>query len=147
MWQYYTCENMDRSISEGTKFASEFQRTWWWQSRPKHVVVKVKLSLYRPLGLREVEASTFSDIRVIDGGEVVSFTRFLPPGRFLVIISVGGWVDPRAMVRLEGLGKLEKSTPSGIGTGDLPTCSIVPQPTTLPRAPETCSVVTNFKRI
>jgi hypothetical protein len=38
-------------------------------------------------------------------------------------------------VRLEGLGKFKKSTSSGIRTGDLPTCSIVPQPTTLPRAP------------
>jgi hypothetical protein len=35
--------------------------------------VKVKLSPYRPwrpLGLREVEAPTFSDIRLIDGGNV-----------------------------------------------------------------------------
>jgi hypothetical protein len=40
--------------------------------------VKVKLSLYRPwrpLGLREVKAPTFSDIRHIDGGKVVSPTR------------------------------------------------------------------------
>jgi hypothetical protein len=40
--------------------------------------VKVKLSLYRPwrpLGLREFEASTFSDIRLIDGGKVVSSMR------------------------------------------------------------------------
>jgi hypothetical protein len=37
----------------------------------------VKLSLYklwRPLGLREVEAPTFSDIRLTDGGKVVSPT-------------------------------------------------------------------------
>jgi hypothetical protein len=36
---------------------------------------KVKLSLYRPwrpLGLREVEAPAFSDIRLTDGGKVVS---------------------------------------------------------------------------
>jgi hypothetical protein len=39
------------------------------------VKVKVKFSLYRPwgpLGLREVEAPTFSDIRLTDGGKVVS---------------------------------------------------------------------------
>jgi hypothetical protein len=29
-------------------------------------------------------------------------------------------------VRLEGLGKLKKFTSSGIRTGDLPACSIVP---------------------
>jgi hypothetical protein len=42
------------------------------------VKVKVKLSLYRQwrsLGLREVEALTFSDIRFIDDGKVVSPTR------------------------------------------------------------------------
>jgi hypothetical protein len=59
--------------------------------------------------------------------------RFLPPGRFLVLISVRGWVDPRAIVRLEGL---KKSTLSGTWTGDLLVCSIVPQPTTLPRGPK-----------
>jgi hypothetical protein len=39
--------------------------------------VKVKLCLYRPwrpLGLREVQAPTFSDIRLTDGGKVVSPT-------------------------------------------------------------------------
>jgi hypothetical protein len=30
---------------------------------------------WRPLGLREVEAPTFSDIRLIDGGKIVSPTR------------------------------------------------------------------------
>jgi hypothetical protein len=39
--------------------------------------------------------------------------RHLPPGRFLVLISVSGCVDSRAIVRLEGLGKLKKSTSSG----------------------------------
>jgi hypothetical protein len=55
--------------------------------------VKIKLSLlkpWRPLGLREVEAPTFSDIRLTDGGEVVSATSrpLFTLGRFLVLITV-----------------------------------------------------------
>jgi hypothetical protein len=87
------------------------------------------------LGLWEVEAPTFSDI-----GKVVSPTLWplFTPGIFLVHISVS-WVDPRATVWVEGLGKLKKSTSSETRNGDLPACSTVPQPTTLPRAPLTLS--------
>jgi hypothetical protein len=72
---------------------------------------------WRPIGLWDVEAPAFSlDNRLTDGGKVVSLTRrppFKPPGRFLVLISVRGWVDPRTTVRLEELGKLKQSTSWG----------------------------------
>jgi hypothetical protein len=53
-----------------------------------------------------------------------------PPGRFLILISVTGSIDSRAILRLEGLGKLEKDSMilSEIEFTHSD-CSIVPQPT------------------
>jgi hypothetical protein len=45
-------------------------------------------------------------------------------------------LDPRAILRLKVLGQLKKFNDLvGNRTRDLPACSMVPQPTTLPRAP------------
>jgi hypothetical protein len=97
---------------------------------------EVKLSLYRawrPLGLRLPHFQTFGS-QMAAKLSALRAGRLLSPGIFLVFISVRGWVEPRAIVRLEELDKLKTSTSSGTRTGDLPACSIVPQPTTLPRA-------------
>jgi hypothetical protein len=89
---------------------------------------KVKLSLYRPwrpLGCERLRLPHFQ----IFGSQmaarlsVLRAGRPLHPGRFLILISVRGWVDPRTIVRLEGLGQLKKSTSSRTRTGDLPACS------------------------
>jgi hypothetical protein len=60
-----------------------------------NIIKKVKLSLYRPwnhLGLREVEAHTYSDSQLADGGKFVSPMRRLlfTPRKFLVLISLRG---------------------------------------------------------
>jgi hypothetical protein len=53
-----------------------------------------------------------------------------------------------AIVRLEGLGQLKKIHLIGTRTRDLPLCSIVPQPTTLPRAPwKKVNIKINFKEM
>jgi hypothetical protein len=63
---------------------------------------KVKLSPVTgrggPQGCETSRLPHFLDNRLTDGSEVVSLSRLppLPPGRFLLLISVRGWVDNRA---------------------------------------------------
>jgi hypothetical protein len=76
------------------------------------------------IGCRCTQASETSRLphllhnQVRDKDKFVSPTSrqpFEPPGRFLVLISVRGLVDPRVTLRLEGLGQLKiRMTSSGI---------------------------------
>jgi hypothetical protein len=54
--------------------------------------------LWRPIGLSDIEAPRFSKTIRSQMAVRLSTSCHLPPGRFLVLISVGGWVDLRAVV-------------------------------------------------
>jgi hypothetical protein len=60
----------------------------------------------------------------------------LPPGRFMVLISVRGWVHHKAHIAARRIRWIENCNYLiGNRTSDLPACSIVPPTYTLPRAP------------
>jgi hypothetical protein len=79
------------------------------------MIKRVKLSLKQDVEAHRVVRRRGRHISYKIGSEMgvrlsaIRAGRPLPPGRFLVLISVRGRVDPRAIVRLEGLGQLKKS--------------------------------------
>jgi hypothetical protein len=94
-------ENVYRNNSEKrvAKLAPYYKKVSYPCNRP-----------WRPIRLWDVEAPTFSRKlahRWRSGCQPCALAALYPPGRFLVLISVRGWVDQRTIVWLEGLGQLK----------------------------------------
>jgi hypothetical protein len=88
----------------------EVRRIRFYNNKKKR---KVTLSLQQAMEAHRLvkrrDSQIFQDNRPTDGGEVFSLTRrpLFTSGRSLVLISVIGWLDPMAIVRLEVLGQLK----------------------------------------
>jgi hypothetical protein len=83
----------------------------------------------RPIGLWDVETLTFClDSRLTDGDEFVSVKRRpLPPGRFLVLISVKRLSRPQGHSAAGTIRSIERHDDLiGNPTRDLPACSVMP---------------------
>jgi hypothetical protein len=110
-----------------TKYSDE-NINWTW----------VKQSHYRPGQAHRVPRFQKSRHMKVVRLSALRTGRLYPQEIFLVFISVKGWVNPKAIVRPEGLCQWKiPVTPSGIEPATVRLVSTVSQPIAPPRAPWT----------
>jgi hypothetical protein len=106
------------TLRQAYDYFQQLYQNWFMKNKRVYVLQMWKgeaipvTGLGGPGGYETLRLPHFLDNRLTDGGKVVSLTHrppFTPPppGRFLVLISVRAWVEPRAIVRLEILGQLK----------------------------------------
>jgi hypothetical protein len=109
------------TLNQAIMFAAVYSKKK--KSKAIHVTVRGD-----PYGCETSRLPHFLDNRLTDGVELSALHvgHPLPPGRFLVLISVRGRVDRRAPAAAGRIRSIEKSKDIGKRTRDLMACSIVP---------------------
>jgi hypothetical protein len=109
----YTRNRPWRSVGlwdvEAPTFSKQSAHRCWWECQ-LYSLSYTRNRPWRSIELWDVEAPTFSRQsaqRRRWGCQPYVPAAPLPPGRFLVLIPNRGRVDPRAVMRLEGLGRKE----------------------------------------
>jgi hypothetical protein len=145
-WSWYG--NINRSLNSSTGnqpwlsipyliilLSYQIHRTLWVPAKSKAIPVTGHEG---PQGCEMSRLPHLLDNQLTEGSKVVSLTCRPPitPQEDSWYSFLLGWVNPRPIMQLEGLGNLKNSDDLIRNrTRDLPACSIVTQPNMLPCAP------------